>query len=37
VVSLADLPVDGKEIMTIAMEAPPQYRNVSAEARVGLG
>lgn len=36
-VSLADLPVDGKEIMVIAMEAPPQYRNVSAEARVGLG
>jgi hypothetical protein len=37
VVSLADLPVDGKEIMAIAMEAPPQYSNASAGARVGLG
>jgi hypothetical protein len=35
-VSPADLPVDGKGIVAIAMEAPPQYRSVSAEARVGL-
>ncbi len=36
-VSLADLPVDGQDIMTITMATQPQYRNVSAEARVGLG